>query len=195
MQRAVIFDLDGTLYDNRPLHWLLPLVELCCMRLGYLARERKARRQMRGLHYGTEEAFYAALFAAIDPKHPEHAERWYRNHYMPLQVALLRRFCHPFGWVKARLESLHRNGILVALYSDYGSAQKKIEALGIAPQYFNLIADAPSLGGLKPSALSARRLLAKLGIQPEECLIVGDRDDTDGETARIVGAQYEKPHI
>lgn len=188
---AIIFDLDGTLYDNRCLPWLLPLAELFCLRLGYLARERKVRKGLKGENFGSEEAFYQRLFSAISPQHPERAERWYHSHYMPLQARILRWFCRPFPWVKPRLEELREQGIKVALYSDYGFAKEKLQALGIEPQLFDLIVDAPSLGGLKPSIESAQRLMQMLQVQTQATLIVGDRDDTDGETARRLGAAFE----
>jgi len=194
MTKVVIFDLDGTLYNNSCLHWLLPLTELFCLKLGYLARERKARKQMRGKHYGTEEAFYEQLFLAIDHQHPECARRWYHGHYMPLQAKILRLFCRPYDWVNPRLQELQAQGMKVALYSDYGFAKEKIQALSIDSQLFTIITDAPSLGGLKPSSVSTQKLLDLLQAQPEETLIVGDRDDTDGETARQVGAQYKIIH-
>lgn len=190
MPRAVIFDLDGTLYDNRCLHWLLPLTELCCLRLGYLARERKARKLMYGQNYGTEEMFYQHLFGAISSHNPVQASQWYHRHYMPLQARILRHCCHPYAWVKARLAELRDKGILVVLYSDYGFAAQKLQALGIDPSSFDLIVDAPSLGGLKPSRESAEKLLQMLQLQPEEVLFVGDRDDCDAETARRIGAPY-----
>lgn len=189
---TVIFDLDGTLYDNRCLHWMLPLSELFCLKLGYLARERKARKALRGKDFGTEEAFYQHFFSAISPQHPERAERWYHGHYMPLQARILRRFCRPFPWVKSRLEELRKQNIQVAVYSDYGFAKEKLQAVGIDPQLFDLIVDAPSLGGLKPNQASAQRLMQKLQAQPQTTLIVGDRDDTDGETARQIGAAFER---
>lgn len=189
--KAVIFDLDGTFYDNRPLFWLIPLSEFFCLKLHYSYRERKARRLIRGEHFATGREFYERFFALISPQHPERAERWYGQHYMPLQVSLLHRFCRLYDWVKPYVGQLRQEGIRVALYSDYGHAAEKLQALGLSPSLFDLIVDAPSLGGLKPSEVSARQLYERLGVDPADTLIIGDREDVDGETARRVGARFQ----
>lgn len=188
MLRAVIFDLDGTLYDNRCLPVCLPIIEFFTFRLGYLARERKVRRQLRGCDFDTEEAFYDRLFHLILPKHPERARRWYLGHYLPLQARILRLFCRPDAWVEPKLRELRQQGVKLALYSDYAFASQKLRALGLDPGLFDLIVDAPSLGGLKPSAVCASQVLETLGVTPSEAVFVGDRDDCDAASARKVGA-------
>ena len=189
--KAVIFDLDGTFYDNSCLMWMLPLAELCYGKLGFLARERRCRKQLRTQHYGTEENFYDQLYRAISAKHPDRARRWYHLHYLPMQVRIIRHFCKPYPWVKPRLEALREQGVLVALYSDYGRPEDKLLALGLDPGMFDLIVNAPSLGGLKPNVENARAILSLLQVAPADALFVGDRDDCDGETARRVGSDFE----
>lgn len=189
MLRAVIFDLDGTFYDSRPLHWLLPIAELPYLR--YLQRERSLRRQMRGCPHDSEASFYHHLFRSISPRHPERAEAWYHRHYLPQQVGIIRRWCHADAWVLPRVHELRSQGIKVAVYSDYGSARQKLQALHIDPALFDVVADAPSLGGLKPCEQSSRRLFALLGVHPQEAMFVGDRIDTDIDAARLVGARYQ----
>ena len=188
--KAVIFDLDGTLYDNRPLHWRLPLSELFRFRLMFLSRERKARRLLRGRAFEGEEAFYQALFSLISPRHPQQVAQWYHGHYLPLQARILRRHCQPDAWVKPRLQELRAQGIRTVLYSDYSHAREKLLALGLAPALFDLIVDAPALGGLKPCRQSAQRLLDQLRLPASDVLFVGDRRECDGESARQVGAHY-----
>lgn len=197
MLRAVIFDLDGTLYDNRRLHWYLPVVEFFALHLGYLWRERRARRTLRGVWCGAEpvgqgpdeaSGFFARLFPLVSARHPERAARWYRGHYLPLQVRILRRCCHVDAWVVPCLAALRQQGIRVALYSDYDFADAKLRALGLDPALFDLVVDAPSLGGLKPCAESAREVLRRLGVAADEAVFVGDREECDVATARNVGA-------
>lgn len=191
MLRAVIFDLDGTLYDNRCLHWLLPLTELFCFRLGYLGRERSSRKELRGQTFADNEDFYAHFFRAISARRPDKAARWYHEHYLPLQAWMLRHFCKADAWVLPRLTELRAQGVRLVLFSDYGFAEQKLRALGLDPRLFDLVIDAPSLGGLKPSEAVSRRLLQRLGVEPDDVLFVGDREDCDVAAARKVGARYQ----
>lgn len=189
--KAVIFDLDGTLYDNGRLFWMLPLSELLCLRLGYLGRERSSRKALRGQSFATREEFYQHLYSNISRRHPERAERWYNRHYMPLQTRLLQHFCKADAWVRPRLEQLRSQGIKVALYSDYDFAEQKLRALNLDPELFDLIAEAPTLGGLKPDRHLAQRVLDRLGVRADEAMFVGDREDTDVASALSVGARYQ----
>lgn len=188
MLRAVIFDLDGTLYDNRCLHWCLPVAELFALRLGYLGRERRARQTLRGVWCGAADGFFQRLLPLISTRHPERAARWYHGHYLPLQARVLRRCCHAYSWAVPCLTTLRAQGLRVALYSDYGCVADKLRALGLDPALFDLIVDAPSLGGLKPCAESAREVLRRLDVAADEAVIVGDREDCEVATARNVGA-------
>lgn len=188
---AAVLDLDGTLYDNRTLKWRLIWWALRTGCLGYLSRERKARKAMQGVWYGSEEAVYDELYKRIDPEHPEKAQQWYMERYMPEQVNIVRRHCRPMPWVLPRILEKTCEGKKVVLYSDYPFAKEKILALGLDPGLLHLIVDAPSLGGLKPCKESVQQIMDMLGnIPANEVLFVGDRDDCDGASARCVGAMF-----
>lgn len=191
MLKAVIFDLDGTLYNKRFLKIHIIMAEIRSFHFITLCKERAARLLMRGRDYGTEERFYYAFFRIISRRHPDRVEKWYFHHYMPLQIRLLQRFYHADSWVLPRLEELSRMGVKKVIYSDYGCAKEKLEAIGINPDLFDFIIDAPSLGGLKPSEKSSLRLLEKIGAKPSEVLFVGDRLDCDVAAAERIGAASE----
>lgn len=195
--QAVIFDLDGTLYDKSRLPFRLILSLLPSLRT--LGSERKARKQLKGKDFESENAFYDALFGAMASqtgKHPSAMRSWYFNRYMPAMIRTLRKHYRLRPWVVPLMEQLHGEGVPVIIYSDYGCVREKLEALGFNPSRAALLADAPSLGGLKPSEASARKLLGRIAdtlgttIDPARCLMVGDRDDTDGATANALGMPF-----
>ena len=68
--------------------------------------------------------------------------------------------------------------------------RERLEALGFDCAWVDVVADAPNLGGLKPSREAAMKLCSMLGVDPKATLMVGDRDDTDGETARRCGMRF-----
>jgi len=195
--QAVIFDLDGTLYDKSRLPFRLILSLLPSIRT--LGSERKARKQLKGKDFDSEEAFYDALFGAMAAqtgKSVSAIRSWYFGRYMGAMVRALRKHYRLRPWVAPLMERLHEEGVPVVIYSDYGCVREKLEALGFDLSRADLLADAPSLGGLKPSEASARNLLGRIAdtlgtaVDPARCLLVGDRDDTDGAAAKTLGIPY-----
>lgn len=189
--RAVVLDLDGTIYDKRGLAARLVVSQLPFLPL--LAAEQKTRKALKGQSFGTEAAFYARFFdemAAGRPFSPRMARRWYFRRYMPAMVRIIGRSYRPQKWVEPLVTVCRQRGIGVAVYSDYGFVTEKLCALGLDPQSFDCVVSAPELGGLKPSAQTAAQVLQRLHAVPTDCLFVGDRIDTDGASARAVGAQF-----
>lgn len=190
--KAVIFDLDGTLYRKSG----LPLKLICSdlRHMFVLGNERKARAELKGRWFGDEQAYYDALYERVAQlSHISRcmAKRWYEQGYMPSMQRVLRRCYSIEPWVEGLLSDLRRQGIKLAVYSDYGCLNERLEALGFDRRWVDVTADAPSLGGLKPCKQSGDRICEMLGVAPAEILMVGDRDDTDGETARRCGMRFQ----
>ena len=189
--KTVVLDLDGTLYDKhglaarlvRHLWWCLPL----------LAAERLVRRNMHYVQFASEEEFFDCFFSQMSRGHlfgPALAARWYHHVYMPTMVKLIGKTCKTRHEALAIISECKQRGIKMAIYSDYGCVEEKLKALDIDSQQFDLLIAAPQLGALKPSETSARRVLELLDADPETTLFVGDREDTDGASAKAVGAQF-----
>ena len=122
---------------------------------------------------------------------------------MPLMVRQIARHCKPREGVVERIEALRREGVRVAILSDYGFIREKLDALGIDPGLFEALLDAPSLGGFKPSPDVFRAACQCLDCAPQDAIMVGDRPDTDGGS-EAVGMRFlnikdimskEKPSI
>lgn len=190
--RAVVFDLDGTLYDNKGLPLKLVLADIWNMWV--LGAERKARKQIKGIDYKDAADVYDALFQRMTEVKKnltiEKARSWYQEKYMPLQVALLGMYFVHRPLCVELLEAMKDKGLKLVLYSDYGHATEKIEALGISPELFDNIVSAAKMGGLKPCRESMQRLMEACGLEAATTLYVGDREDTDGECARSVGMPF-----
>ena len=165
--QTVVFDLDGTLYDKQDL----------------------ARRMVRRL-------WWCLPLIAVDRLAKGRcwrwivSTRWHRRVYLPTMVRLIAETCPVRQNVLALLRECQRRQLTTAVYSDYGCVREKLQALGIDEGLFTLLVDSPSLGARKPSLQAAEQLLRQLHAQPATTLFVGDRDDTDGATARLVGARF-----
>ena len=182
--KAVIFDLDGTLYDNRKMRRLMVLYNW--FHLNMLASERFSRHRMSGRYYGTKGATFSELFrriAAFSGSSEDWAAKWYWQKFMPSQVKALRKHCHAKPWVLPLLGELKEKGVKLACYSEYSFVREKLKALGIEPLIFDYISDAPSAGGCKPCRKALLHVAEKLQTAPEDILMVGDREDTDGAGA------------
>jgi len=190
--KAVVFDLDGTLYDNSGLPLKLVLADV--KNMWVLGAERKARKQIKGIDYKDAAGVYDALFQKMTEVKKsltvEKARRWYQDKYMPLQVALLGIYFAPRPLCIELLEAMKERGLKLVLYSDYGHETEKIEALGIPTSLFDVIVSAAKMGGLKPCKASMERLMQQYELDPATTLYVGDREDTDGESARSMGIPF-----
>lgn len=184
--KSVIFDLDGTLYDNKGLPLKLVLADI--LNMWVLGAERLARKHIKGRDYQDAAGVYDALFAEMASVKRsltvDKARRWYQDKYMPLQVSLLRIYFAPRPLCVELLEAMRSRGLKVILYSDYGHEVEKLDALRIPRDLFDGVVSAAKMGGLKPCQKSMERLMKLYDLDPATTLYIGDREDTDGESAR-----------
>lgn len=189
--KAVVFDLDGTLYDSRRLPWHLIVSDLSNVLT--LRAERKARKRIAGQDFGDAIKVYRSLFQDISDQRDKtmaHIEKWYFDAYMPLMVRVLEKYYVARPFVKEVFDALRSQGIRVAVFSDYGQVEAKLEAIGIHPSWVDAVFDAPTMGGLKPAPTSFVKVAEALGVSPSETLMIGDRMDTDGAGAIACGMNF-----
>lgn len=187
--KAVIFDLDGTLYDNSGL--ILRLVLRSLRHLDLIWAERVARRSLAGKH--VKGPVYDELFhnmAELTHSDASRARKWFYDVYMPLQANTLMLHYHAKPWVISTLKALKSKGISVACLSDYGAVNEKLRAVGIDPALFDVVMDAPTAGGVKPCPDPFLNVARMLGTDPADTLVVGDRQDTDAMGAAAAGMQF-----
>lgn len=188
---AVIFDFDGTLYDkkNFSLHLVIPhLAQSLKMKA-----ERNARKVLKGKYFGSSQKFYEAYFAQIASAvntTPQKIERWYNTKYLPLMIRILKKHYKAFPQAEQILSSLKKDGIKIIVYSDYSRVEERMQAIGLDPSLADILLSAEEAGGLKPAAEPLLQLAQKVNLKPEQILVVGDRDDTDGEAARRAGMSF-----
>jgi HAD superfamily hydrolase (TIGR01549 family) len=193
--RAVLFDLDGTLYRQLPLRALM-LLELARLpftaprqvsrRLRVLSAYRRAQEQLRYQSEisvgGKAQIQRTALETAVPPLEIEAlVDEWMLRR--PLKY--LRRL-RATGLVEM-LQLLDRRGVPAAVYSDY-PADAKIDALGLAGRFtFTLVSSDPAIGAFKPNPRGFLHACERWRLHPREVLMVGDRADTDAAGAAAAG--------
>ncbi len=191
---AWLVDLDGTLYRHKPVQ-LAMAAELLLFGWGSI----RTLRTFRHSHEELRNEGSTALAVSVSPfqrqlnlaakklgKPPSDVERVVRR-WM---------FERPLKWVarskrQALLDALAQfraGGGKTALVSDY-PASGKLAALG-ATTLFDLVVSNGEEGGpskLKPDPEGYLSAARRLGVEPERCLVIGDRDDADGAAARAAG--------
>lgn len=184
-KRTFLFDLDGTLYDSKGLKKRVVLAAILSpKRLRLLIAERVTRKELSKSDTGT--VGYDALFKGMSEvtHYPlDEVIAWYYGWYMPEIAYVLKKHHTPRPGVLERIEKLKAEGCRVAVLSDYGNIENKLKALGIDPGLFDALFDAPSLGGFKPASCVFTTACQYLGCKPEDTIMVGDREDTDGGSA------------
>lgn len=192
--RLVVFDLDGTLYDQRCLrrHMVRALATHCLRHPGDLgvvrviAAYRRAREELADEETAGIRARQYSRPAARLGLQPVEVERVVRlwMHERPLQY--LARCRHPH--IGSLFRELKEGGKEVGILSDYPAAEK-LAALDLAADVLIAATD-PEVDRLKPHPAGLQRILEQTRVSPEECLLIGDRQDRDGECARRLGVPY-----
>jgi HAD superfamily hydrolase (TIGR01509 family) len=193
--KAIVLDLDGTLYRQGPLrramalrllraHAVRPLHGLRTFRV--LSAYRKAQEHLRDAD-GPRDLAEAQLRFACERTKVEPAfvsacvTRWMEQEPLPL----LARFAWP--GVGEFLQTCKARGLRLGVLSDY-PPEAKLEALGIR-QLFDVIlcAQAPDVGVFKPHPRGLQLALERLGATAAESLYVGDRVEVDAAAAAAAG--------
>jgi FMN phosphatase YigB (HAD superfamily) len=192
--RLVVFDVDGTLYDQRPLRRRMrrALLAHCLSRprdLGLLRTLQTFRRLREELAEEASEGISRLQYerpAALLGLSPEAVrlavETWMHERPLPYLQG-----CR-FPGVERVFEALRASGRTTAVFSDY-PAEAKMRALGLRADLYVAATDA-DIERLKPHPLGLQRTLERAGAAPAESLFIGDRDERDGECARRLGVPY-----
>jgi FMN phosphatase YigB (HAD superfamily) len=188
--KALIFDLDGTLYDAK--HIGLRFIAACPLDIRLIGAERQVRRDFAGSDFASAKTYYAAFFDGLSRqtgRHPAFLRQWYFDRYMAAMIRVLKRFYHARTGTTALFEALH-SAIPFAVYSDYPLVDERLQALGIDPLLVDKRYGPEDFGAQKPAARPFRRIAEDLGCEPAAVLVVGDRDDTDGAGAGAAGMRF-----
>ena len=194
--KALLFDVDGTLYRQKPLR------KAMMVRLGHsyvlrpltgwrvtqiLSAYRKAQEVLRETNTeGTDLAqaqlqWAAEKTGAAVQEIQQHVEFWMEQAPLPI----LARFVQPS--LVDFLQSAQTAGVRMGVFSDY-PAEAKLEAMGLK-NYFEVMvaAQEPEVGRFKPHPRGIEVGLERLGVAPHEVLYIGDRAEVDAVAAAHAG--------
>lgn len=191
--KVIVFDLDGTLYNKHLLITRMPFHRP--HEAFMMLAERRTRKALKGLWKGSEEALYHAFFTHLAKGHcysAAYAQHWFNEKYVPLIIRLLKKHYPVQPWVIPFINDCRHRGLQLVLLTDYQGSNQKLEAIGLSPNIFDWVVSAPELGGLKPAPQLMHKVADHMHVTPQECMVIGDREDTDGDMARATGAAFFK---
>jgi phosphoglycolate phosphatase/putative hydrolase of the HAD superfamily len=197
--RAVLFDLDGTLYDAGRLRRIMAARMLAALlrspadgiaAIRAIAGYRRAHERLRGATTPSDDLAAAQLALAADlagmPARAiqAHLDRWFEREALAILPELGSAETRPM------LQRLRDRGLQLAVVSDY-PAVEKLHALGLE-DCFDTVVSAQDAGiqRLKPDPTGLRAALARFELAPGEAIYVGDRLDVDGACARAAGVEF-----
>lgn len=186
-----IFDFDGTLYEKKG--FAIPLIVKNIRELKLLLAERKVRKKLHGIFLGNESDFYHEFFsnaAVIANVSEEQFKVWYFEKFMNDMIDILWKKYRAYPQVNEFFKKCAARGDRLFIYSDYGRTKERMDAIGADYSYIEIIADAPSYGGLKPAKEGFIRFLNENDIAIEESWLIGDSDTCDRALAESVGMKF-----
>jgi phosphoglycolate phosphatase len=182
MQRAAVFDLDGTLVDTAPDLW--HATNHVMTTLGRRAITLGEVRAFVG--HGARTLIARGLAATGEALPPAEIEPLYERFvdYYRDNIALESA---PFPGCLALLDKLTADGIKLGVCTNKleGLSVRLLDELGMS-RYFGAVIGPDTIGVAKPDAAPYRETLSRLGINGGASVMIGD-SETDVLTARAAG--------
>ena len=192
-KKGIIFDLDETLYTAKYLK--LYLLYKSRHDLLLLKNLEKTRNKIREKIYDSGNDLLEDLYKNLSQKTKysiEYIEDWYQKKFYNFFINGIKSFGVKQDGINEVLLQLSNNGFKLGIISDYSKIEKRLDVLGIPAKLFDDILSSEDEGALKPNTKAYEKMLKKWGLCYNNCLIVGDKEETDVEVAKRLNIDYIK---
>lgn len=192
--KALVFDLDGTLYDLQKMQGIMrrKIIQFLLnhprrwKEIQAVYHFRKHRKKERGRYVkNLAEAQYNWVTESTGIPQEE-VKRYISTWMYELPLPFLQQLIYP--GVEEFIELLDQKDIPWAIFSDL-EAQDKMEALGF-PQASVYAAPDPEIDALKPKPVGLIKIAQDLGIESNDLLFIGDQEELDGYCAKQVHCDF-----
>jgi putative hydrolase of the HAD superfamily len=189
--QGVIFDVDGTLYNQSALRWrvVFRIVAACWTMptngvrvIRTIQAYRQAHEELRNQAFSTDLQLAAAAAKCGYPVAEVRAtvEQWFERAPLNLLPQCV------YSGIPRFLQLLSELGIICGVFSDY-PADAKLSALGLK-SFFRHVLCAAEVGRQKPDPIGLLTVAREMGVAPACTLYIGDRT-IDLEAAAKAGMQ------
>ena len=186
----VVFDVDGTLYAQRPLRVRM-LIALFLHTLASGSLEtvqvlKHFRRIREELGHEETQNFEEMLLERTSKTTGTSPEKIAAIVHEWIEVRPLSylKACRYSGLTKV-FQTLRSREIKIGVFSDY-PARQKLKVMDLEADFI-MSAEDPTVRVLKPNPLGLIQLMEKAQAKPSTTLMIGDRIDRDGEAAKRAG--------
>ena len=196
--RALVFDVDGTLYRQRPvrLRMLARLLRSSLVQpretlrvFRALRAYRHAQEKMRGSgasysSLAAEQIRIAASSAGISQSSmTDYVSNWMEESPLDLLAPAMRE-----GLIDL-LKAARQRGLLLGVWSDYPAAPK-LKAMGL-DSFFDAVVSAQDadVQRFKPEPRGLEIVISRLRVAKDEIIYIGDRAEVDGLAAVRAGVR------
>lgn len=196
MIKAILFDLDGTLLPMQQDEFTSAYFDRLSKFLAPYGYEPK--RLVSGIRQGTkamiqnngtqrnEQVFWNAFAKLLGEKVYRNIEKF--NEFYETEFDDLKKFCGYNEQANKVVQTLKEKGYTLALASNpvfpLTAQKKRTRWAGLNPDDFLLISSYENSRYCKPNPLYYKEIAEKLGINPGECLMVGN--DTSEDAAATI---------
>ena len=189
--RCIVFDVDGTLYRQRPVRrgmalrllWYALRDPAAARITALFIREyRHAQEQLRAAGLTSDQLRVACERSGTDCAWGTRCvEEWMEKKPLDLVAKAI------YPGLTQFLSKAKQRGIKLAVVSDY-PAEEKLRVLGIDPYFCCVISPSdPRVRRFKPAPDGILAVLTELKIEPSQAIYIGDRPEVDAEAARSAG--------
>ena len=195
MIKAVIFDLDNTVYNYDYCHEkaMHSLQEFACKKYSLGKEEfyssfdvakRNVKAQLGNTGASHNRLLYMQLFLENINRNPVEDALGLYDRYWDTMLENMTLF----PYVIPLMKYLKENGIKIGVLTDLTAhiQHRKIARLGLTG-YIDVLVTSEEAGQEKPSDIAFNRLIGKFSCLPDEMLMIGDSQAKDIEGALKVG--------
>ncbi|MBN1950145.1 MAG: HAD family hydrolase [Bacteroidales bacterium] len=189
-----IFDLDGTLYNQRKLRNIMTAA-LISRWLTFRVKRRDLQiilcfRRLREEHLGhaskdLEREQYGWCAEALDIEAGQ-VRSVIKKWMLSFPLSHLRKVRYP--GIKSFFHELKKHQKKIAVFSDF-PVDDKLKSLHLEADRTFCSTD-QEIAQLKPSKRGVEIICRSFGCPPARTIFFGDRTDTDGESARLAGVHF-----
>lgn len=191
---GIIFDLDGTLYNQKKMrfymifdlfsYYFLRPHKLNDLRVIYYFR--KKRDELYSCN-NLEQSQYVIVSDILKiPK--EEVQRVVSFWIYKRPLKFIKRCKYPY--IADLFSKIYLSDLKVSVVSDY-PVEEKLKALDIRVDV-KICSTDQEINAFKPNPKGFLVASERMGVLPKKCIVVGDRDDKDGEGAKNAGMFFVK---